>query len=293
MTNRIVTYAKHHSPESWRVMARRAQLEAHNARLRMLTPVAVRSEFPNIYHCAMRKTASQWVKAVFSDPIVYRHSGLVPYVPRYHRWTFGQRIPEGRIATPLFISHKRFAQIPKPEQHRAFFVLRDPRDMVVSNYFSTRNSHAPMGDIPEQRRILRELPFQEGLIHVIGHLAGKGTFNALRTWVKASDSDAVQLVRYEDLTGERQPEEMARLLAHCGIPVPPEELETLLDRYSFARMSGGRPKGDALNHYRKGKAGDWRNHFDDDVYEAFVKATGNLVDLLGYPAHPRSATSAH
>ena len=83
MTNRIVTYAKHHSPESWRVVARRAQLEAHNARLRLLTRVVTHSEYQNIYHCAMRKTASQWVKAVFSDPIVYRHSGLLPYVPRY------------------------------------------------------------------------------------------------------------------------------------------------------------------------------------------------------------------
>lgn len=293
MTNRIVTFAKHHSPEQLRVVARRAQLEAHNARLRMLTPVAARSEFPNVYHCAMRKTASQWVKAVFSDPIVYRWSGLLPYVPRYYGWSFGQPVPPGRTATPLFISHKRFAEIPKPEKYRAFFVLRDPRDMIVSNYFSTRNSHAPMGDIPEQRRILREKPFKEGLIHVIEHLAGKGTFKTLRTWVKAADADTVQLFRYEDLTGERQAEEMTRLMRHCGIPVPPDELATLLDRYSFARMSGAKKPGDALNHYRKGKAGDWRNHFDDDVYEAFVAKTGNLVDLLGYPTHPRPASTAN
>ncbi len=293
MINRTVMFTKQHTPNSLRVAARRMQLEAHNARLRLTVPVVARCGYDNVYHCAVRKTASQWVKALFGDPVVYRYSGLLPYDPRSYRWRHPQAFPTGRVVSSLFLSHKRFQTLPKPDRHRAFFVLRDPRDMVVSSYFSTRNSHAPMGDIPEQRRILREKPFKEGLIHVIGHLAGKGTFNALRTWVKASDADTVQLFRYEDLTGERQAEEMGRLLQHCGIPVPPAELETLLDRYSFARMGGGAPKAGALNHYRKGKAGDWRNHFDDDVYEAFVARTGNLVDLLGYPAHPRSASTAN
>jgi hypothetical protein len=288
MTNQVVTFAKHHTPESWRVVARRAQLEAHNARLRLSVPVVERSEHQNIYHCAMRKTGSQWIKELFSDPIMYRHCGLLPYVPRYYRWRFGQAVPPGRTATPLFVSYKRFDEIPKPDNYRVFFVLRDPRDMVVSSYFSTRNSHGPMGDIPQQRRILREKPFKEGLLHVIDHLAKKGTFNALRTWVKASDAEAVQLFRYEDLTGPRQAEEMQRLMRHCGIPVPPAELDTLLSRYSFSRMRGDRHKGQAVSHYRKGTAGDWRNHFDADISEAFAAATGNLVDLLGYRTEPQS-----
>ena len=284
MLSRTVTFTKHHTPNSVRVAARRALLEAHNARLRLSVPVVSRSEFENVYHCTMRKTASQWIQAMFSDPIVYRHSGLLPYVPRYYKWRHPQAFPPGRVTLSLFVSHKRFETIPKPDRYRAFFVLRDPRDIVVSNYFSTRNSHTPMGDVPVLRKILQDKPFKEGLLYLIGNLAEKGTFNALRSWAVAPSSEAIRLFRYEDLTGERQTEEVDRMMRHCGITIPPAELETLLSRYSFSRMRRDQASAGTVSHYRKGKAGDWRNHFDDDTYDAFTAATGDLVEVLGYPA---------
>jgi hypothetical protein len=92
------------------------------------------------------------------------------------------------------------------------------------------------------------------------------------------------LVRYEDLTGERQAEEVDGLLKHSGIHLPPAELEALLSRYSFSRMRGGKDRPGAISHYRKGRPGDWREHFDDDIAGAFASATGDLVDILGYGA---------
>jgi hypothetical protein len=287
MINQTLEFAKQRTPNSVRVVARRALLEAHNARLRLSVPVVARCEYENVYHCAMRKTASQWIKALFSDPIVYRHSGLLPYVPRYYRWRHPQAVPPGRVALSLFLSRRRFEAIPKPDRYRAFFVLRDPRDMVVSSYFSTLKSHAPMGDIPELRKILQEKPFKDGLLHLIGHLSAKGTFKALRSWADA-ESETVRLFRYEDLTGDRQREEVDRLMRHCGIFLPPSELAVLLSRYSFSNMRGTAASAGSPSHYRKGKAGDWRNHFDDDVHEAFAAATGDLVALLGYPAPAES-----
>jgi hypothetical protein len=284
MKNRAVRFTKHHTPNSVRVVARRVMCEAHNARLRLTVPVESRSEFDNVYHCTMRKTASQWIKALLSDPTVYRHSGLLPYDPRPHGWHPPQAFPPGRAVSSLFISHQGFMSIPKPENYRAFFVLRDPRDIVVSSYFSYRSSHAPMGDVPQVREALRDKPPKEGLLHVIGHLSQKGTFRAIRAWATAPDLDAVRLFRYEDLTGERQVEELDRLLRHCGILLPPSDLAALESRYSFTRMRGGQGGAGTVSHYRRGEPGDWRNHFDDEVHEAFTAATGDLVDLLGYPA---------
>jgi hypothetical protein len=281
MINRAVTFTKHHTPNSLRVAVRRGLIEAHNARLRLTVPVAERSPYANVYHCTVRKTASQWIKALLSDPVVYRWSGLLPYDPRPYKWRYPQPVPPGRVAQSLFISRSRFDKLPKPDRYRAFFVLRDPRDIVVSSYFSTRNSHTPMGDVLAERRILREKPRKEGLLHVIGHLAGKGAFRDLRSWVAAPETTAVSLFRYEDLTGEGQATEVDRMLRHCGITLPPAELDALLTRYSFTRMRS--------DHYRKGRAGDWRNHFDDDIQEAFAAATGDLVELLGYPAHDEVA----
>jgi hypothetical protein len=280
MINRTVSFAKQNAPESLRVAARRAQLEAHNVRLRIGVQVASRSDLANVYHVAVRKTASQWIKALFSDPIVYRYSGLLPYVPRYYKWQHPEPPPRGRVALSMFLSYKKFETIPKPDRWRAFFVYRDPRDMVVSSYFSTLRTHGPMGDIPQLREELAGKSEKDGLIHLIGHLNKKGTFRALRSWATAAEDDRIALFRYEDLTGEQQAAELDRLLRHCGIIVPPDDLATLRERYSFARMRGGQ----AVSHYRKGAAGDWQNHFDDDIYQAFATATGNLIELLGYPA---------
>ena len=264
MLNRTLLLAKHHTPNDLRVLARRAMLEAHNARLRLTVNVAARCEYTNIYHCAVRKTASQWIKSLFSDPIVYRHSGLLTYDPRFYRWRDPRVCPPDRIALSLFFSRQRFDKIPKPEQHRAFFVMRDPRDMVVSSYYSTRDSHGTMGDVAEVRAALRELPKKEGLLYLIGDLAAKGRFKALRSWVTAPESAAVRLVRYEDLVGADQAYEVDALLRHCGIVLPPAELEALLARYSFARMNEKVGTG-SVSHYRKGDPVDWRNHVDYDI----------------------------
>ncbi|RSM65034.1 sulfotransferase [Actinoplanes sp. ATCC 53533] len=284
MVDRAVRFLKQHTPNSSRVVARRVLCEAHNARLRLTVPVESRSGYQNVFHCAVRKTASQWVKALLSDPIVYRHSGLLPYDPRPYRWQHPQGFPPGRAVSCLFVSHKKFTTIPKPDHYRTFFVLRDPRDIVVSSYFSTRSSHTPMGDIPEVRKVLQEKPLKEGLLYLIGNLSQKGTFRNLRSWATAPAAEAVRLFRYEDLTGERQEDEVDLLMRHCGIELPPAELAGLLSRYSFSRMRGEREIAGKVSHYRKGKSGDWRNHFDDDIYEAFAAATGDLIELLGYPA---------
>jgi hypothetical protein len=290
MLNRTVMFAKQHSPDSVRVAVRRALLGAYNTRMRLTVPVADRCEFTNIYHCAVRKTASQWVKSVFSDPIVYRHSGLVTYDPRYYAWKDPRVVPPNRIGLSLYFPHKRYLKMPKPDAHRTFFIYRDPRDLLVSSYFSTKDSHTPMGDVLEVRAALQEKSKKDGMLYLIGHLTKKGMFNAVRSWVEAPPSENVRLIRYEDLTGEDQVAEMEALLRHCGINIPQAELETLLDKYSFSRMNE-RKKAGTVSHYRKGKSGDWQNHFDDDIDQAFKQATGNLLEILGYSATDTTPTT--
>jgi hypothetical protein len=145
-----------------------------------------------------------------------------------------------------------------------------------------------MGDILRHRKVLQEKPFKEGLLYVISHLSESGLFASLRSWVVAPSAENFRLFRYEDLTGERQLDEVDGLLRYCGIAIPPPDLAALLDRHSFSRKRKDRPETGSVSHYRKGKAGDWRNHFDDDIYEAFVAATGDLVELCGYPARDQS-----
>ena len=118
----------------------------------LLRHVARRSDVRNIYHCCVHKTGSQWIRKVFADPEIYRVTGLRTYAygPRlddgdrnrsYPEVSFDRPFPVRRIVSPLYIPYESFVELPKPEPWRAFFVLRDPRDIVVSWYFSSKSSH--------------------------------------------------------------------------------------------------------------------------------------------------------
>ena len=62
----------------------------------------------------------------------------------------------------------------------------------------------------------------------------------------------------------------------------------------FEKKAKGRGKGesDVKSHYRKGKAGDWRNHFTDEHIGAFVEQFGDLAEVLGYEPDARWTDNA-
>ncbi|HXF37674.1 MAG TPA: sulfotransferase domain-containing protein [Actinomycetota bacterium] len=260
-----------------------------------LVRVARRSELRNVYHCCVHKTGSQWVRKVLADPAVYRVTGLRPYAyaPRlpperrnrgYHGLRFDEPLPRRTIVSPLYISVEGFRATPKPEPWRAFFVGRDPRDIVVSWYFSALRSH-PTASNPGLRRTREQLEAmteEEGLVFAIRRLAEGGLFDALRGWWTAPP-EGVLLVRYEDLIGPEGEEVWGRVLDHCDVALSPAERRELLERYSFRRLAG-RPPGqeDPGSKLRKGVAGDWRNRFSPAVRRAFAEATGDLAAALGY-----------
>jgi hypothetical protein len=281
-------------PFKVRYWAKRSKARLSRLRLQ-LTRIRHRSEVDNAYHCCVHKTGSQWIRAIFQDRRVYTYSGLRPF--NYQTQRFGgiderritersltEPFPLRTVVTPIYIDYSNYAGIPKPENHRAFFVMRDPRDVLVSWYFSSRYSHGLMGVVGDVRKMLSDIPKSEGLCYSINHLGEFGLFEALSSWVDAAREDKnVMLVRFEDITGDDAAIHFGRLFEHLDIAVPDPILRELLDEYSFERLSR-RKKGDEDKkaHYRKGVAGDWMNHFDDAVSTAFNDLTGDLIAKLGY-----------
>jgi hypothetical protein len=257
-------------------------------------PVRHRSCAKNVFHCCVWKTASQWVRNVVSATDIYRYSGLLPYAYEIHEGrdyralqdrTFDRPFPLGRIITPLYINFESFARLPKPDEHRAFFVVRDPRDLIVSHYFSSRYSHIDNPGVLDDRARLADLPEKEGIIVCLRFMAERGIFDALRSWAENSDADPrIKVFRFEDLVGAEQPRWMTQLMEHCDIRIPQEKLTAILSRLSFEKLSGGRKRGeeDKFHKYRSGTHGSWKKYFDEDVTQAFEQATGDLTRLLGY-----------
>jgi hypothetical protein len=250
-----------------------------------------RSRFQNIYHCTVQKSASQWVRRILSDRRILSfgalsHLALPDEVGRRKpiEQTFAEPFPERTILSPLYVSYERFAEIPKAPPYRAFFVMRDPRDVAVSWYFSAKFSHATHPEIERIRVQLQSWSESDGLLFAIDFLQAFGLFAAQLSWIDAPARDPnVLLTRYEDLTGPRQVPCFQQLLNHCDIRLPAAELVELLHENSFEQLSGRRRGEEDVNaHYRKGVAGDWRAHFDDRVHARFLEAAGETLSLWGY-----------
>ena len=259
-------------------------------------PAIYKSSNTNIYHCCVQKTGSQWIKSVLTDLMTYRYSGLTYYPyqiimldgydPRaITERSFTEPFPINKIITPLYIDYNNYANIKKLGPHKAFFVMRDPRDIVVSWYFSTKSSHVLLGGSAMylRRQELHKLSFRDGMIYGIEYLHNAGHFTALRSWAEAARNESnVLLVRYEDLVASSFTV-FKKLFADLDIQMPDAILADLIQAYSFKRLSGrDQGKENQQSHLRKGIAGDWRNHFDNEITAVFHKFTGDLVHCLGY-----------
>lgn len=252
-----------------------------------LVPVRRRSRYAAVFHTCVWKTASQWVRVVLSDPRLYMYSGLKTHIPIASElwWPDPGRlvVPSRCIIPGLYCDYGQFARLRKPTRHAVFFVQRDPRDILVSWYFSNRYSHRPMATVNEERAALAEMSERDGLLATVEHfdvIAGM-----LRSWIaEAKTQPGIRVVRYEDLTGADRLRAWSDLLAHCDIMVPDDVLKRILDMYAFVNISGGRKPGeeDKMHKYRKGLAGDWKNYFDAEINRRFHDRHGDLAGELGY-----------
>jgi hypothetical protein len=146
-------------------------------------------------------------------------------------------------------------------------VVRDPRDVVVSAYFSHRNSHPTEGMpwLPAHREELLRLDRDAGLTAEIRCRALQ--FEQLRAWPGSPD---VVEHRFEDLVTDPAAE-VPRLMQALDLVGPsrvlrrrlsPADAARIAHAHRFQLLAGGRAPGteDEHHHHRRGTPGDWRRH---------------------------------
>ena len=203
---------------------------------------------------------------------------------------------------------------------RGVHIIRDPRDIVVSAYYSHLHSHSTSGwkELVAHRERLKTLDKDAGLAEEIRFRAR--SFGHMATW--DYDQDSVLEIRFEDiavssyetilsafewlgLVDDREVytrtaraaflgrDIIARVNARTGglLPtgnliraLPAPEVLAIVWHHRYARRAKGREKGkeDVRSHYRSGRSGDWRNHFTDEHKALFKSLYPDLVPRLGY-----------
>jgi len=239
----------------------------------------------NVYHASVQKTGSQWIKAVLSDPDIRRMTGLHTYPQHRYEWNeFHASFPPYHFIPGLYISYGAFEEIRKPSRYAVFYVLRDPRDITVSWYFSMLHTHRLAGKVPQHRAVLRERSRSDGLMYAIDVLALKFAF--MRDWLLRADRDRVLFVHFSELTESPVPT-YRRILEHCGFAVSSDLLRAVTSRYTKETMAARERARPLLlkrriadrSHYRH-TGETWDDIADPCHRERLLSVAGDVVEMI-------------
>jgi len=282
------------------------------------------------------KCASTWIDNILRDVSIeaglrYRplvdhqtpqgHGPLTDYTATLPRDELGLHARREQIDL-LGCFTADWTQVERLSGVRGVHVIRDPRDIIVSGYFSHKNSH-PVEHLPHMaahRERLRAVSKEEGLLLEMDYAASE--MADLASW-NYDHPDILEL-KMEELTSQpyegfleifsflgvledrpytlaermrtwstalrnRLAQQHPRLEAlQQRVPVTGELLLGRVFDHRYSKKAGGRSKGTAntQSHYRKGVSGDWRNHFTPGHVQAFKDRFGTLVSDLGYESAP-------
>jgi hypothetical protein len=169
---------------------------------------------------------------------------------------------------------RNYVPFPDLEDYKIVLVLRDPRDVLTSQYFSIKNSHPLM--TPEL--IKRHKAAQSATIdeHVLGQADRfVNTYNAYLDHVIGKKN--VLFIKYETLISDfRNCLEM--IDKHCELDLSPEQL-ILLDRTEKFKIK----EEDQKSHVRKVSAGDHKEKLKPETIRILNEKFGPILKNLDYP----------
>jgi hypothetical protein len=269
--------------------SRKTGLMDHATRFRQwLTPLP---EELAIFHITHQKAGSQWINRIL-HALCYSRLVLpeVESAPTHERPLEGVQflnrpVRPGSIYPTLYLTREQFSSVRLPRHHRRFIVIRDPRDTLVSAYFSYKVSHTLNSDWMSDCRIeLNRMSKEDGLLLILDNwLPTIASFQW--SWVASGE----ELIKYEDLLADDEAILERILLRHCRLPVERDVFLEVVRANRFESWTGGRKRGqeDVASHERKGVAGDWQNHFSPRVAAAFRSRYGSLLVATGYEKDER------
>jgi hypothetical protein len=244
-----------------------------------------------VFHLTHQKAGSQWIHRIFHalvfDRVVLPEVELASTHERPIEGVQFLKRPvlPGKIYPTLYLTREQFAAARLPRHHRRFIVIRDPRDTLVSAYFSYKLSHKLNSDwMHDCRARLNRVSTEEGLLFLLDNwLPTIATFQ----WSWAATGE--ELIKYEDLLKNDEAILERVLLRHCRLPVEHEHFLEVVRANRFESWTSGRKRGqeDMASHERKGIAGDWANHFTPRVAAAFRSRYGSLLVATGYEKDER------
>jgi lipopolysaccharide transport system ATP-binding protein len=158
---------------------------------------------------------------------------------------------------------------------KGIHLIRDPRDALVSDYWSTKVSHGNNSAVRlEMRTALQDLDTEQGLIKMM-ELFAFG--DQMKGWKRGEQPNILD-EKYEDMLTDTHGS-LCRWFDFLDIDASDILIKEIIEKTAFTRLTKGREQGDedVTSHYRKGVAGDWKNCFTPVVKEKFKSLYGDIL----------------
>jgi hypothetical protein len=187
---------------------------------------------------------------------------------------------------------------------KVILLVRDPRDVAVSNYFQWINTVNPY---KKELLNLTERPAEVPIFEyaMMPRFGIPRTVAFLKAWApELEKTSAHLLIRYEDMRTEPA-QVLARVLAFMGITVSASEIDEVVRLTSFENMkrleqsqtfdSGSRrlmikdPENPNAFKVRRGKVGGYSDYFNEAELEEIDRLIASLPPIYAY--QPRRDTA--
>ena len=261
------------------MLSSRMPLMRISSRITKLIACCWGESFPFYYVTEYPKSGGSWLADMIADYL------QIPRPVHYH-------LPLS--FTCVIHNHWGYS----PRLRRVFYLYRDGRDVVVSDYFFINRLYDQARDSGirryyakrfkslfrpgvDRRRCRASLPgFIEDWVKRPGSLLPMWS-DHVRQW--AFDRPHVYALSYEQLLADCAGTLTRALAHHTDKEVDPEDIAMTVKKHSFLRQTG-RKQGveDRTSFKRKGISGDWRNHFTQEAGELFDRYCGDVLVRLGY-----------
>ncbi len=195
------------------------------------------------------------------------------------------RLPEGCFVNAHCIYTPALARLFCGQGMRTVCLLRDPRDLAVSQMHYLRDN-PPKKHFAHEAFMALPSDHERLLVCIRGGELGGGRLQSLdqryRQFLGWERDEGAVVVKFEDLVGPRgggsaeaQRRAVERVAAHLGISVD-ERAMRMVEENLFGM---GRT-------FRKGRIGGWREEFSPEHERAAEEVVGPLLVELGYEAGP-------